>query len=283
MPWPNRELQHRAPVPPVSGLSPAAAGERVLRQPDGLGTGELLRPAGRARRDRVCWGKQNWQPWSAAEQRATRQRGGRVRPDLVLQVPAHRPGCGAGAAVAVHRRTSPCGPAGPSTPGCSTTAAPTSPTSPSPGCRLASSCWSAAPRRRNATRTTSAGTSRPDARATLVDVTSGYAVYGVMGPAVPGTALAGSSRSDLGDEAFPFGSSRESTSGTPRSGRPGSPTSGELGWELYVPAEFAVGVYQDLMTAGAGPRRRQRRLLRHRVDAAGEGLPRVRPRADPGL
>ena len=25
---------------------------------------------------------------------------------------------------------------------------------------------------------------------------------------------------------------------------------GELGWELYVPAEFAVGVYEDLMTAG---------------------------------
>jgi glycine cleavage system aminomethyltransferase T len=26
---------------------------------------------------------------------------------------------------------------------------------------------------------------------------------------------------------------------------------GELGWELYVPAEFAVGVYVDLLTAGA--------------------------------
>ena len=26
---------------------------------------------------------------------------------------------------------------------------------------------------------------------------------------------------------------------------------GELGWELYVPAEFAVGVYEDLMSAGA--------------------------------
>ena len=26
---------------------------------------------------------------------------------------------------------------------------------------------------------------------------------------------------------------------------------GELGWELYVPAEFAVGVYEDLMAAGA--------------------------------
>ncbi|MFZ0002749.1 MAG: hypothetical protein WAK76_24900, partial [Trebonia sp.] len=25
----------------------------------------------------------------------------------------------------------------------------------------------------------------------------------------------------------------------------------ELGWELYVPAEFAVGAYEDLMDAGA--------------------------------
>jgi glycine cleavage system aminomethyltransferase T len=27
---------------------------------------------------------------------------------------------------------------------------------------------------------------------------------------------------------------------------------GELGWELYIPAEFAVGVYEDLMDAGFG-------------------------------
>ncbi len=25
---------------------------------------------------------------------------------------------------------------------------------------------------------------------------------------------------------------------------------GELGWELYVPAEFAVGVYENLLAAG---------------------------------
>jgi glycine cleavage system aminomethyltransferase T len=38
----------------------------------------------------------------------------------------------------------------------------------------------------------------------------------------------------------------------PPFGRPGLRTSGKLGWELYVPAEFAVGVYEDLMTAGSG-------------------------------
>ena len=54
---------------------------------------------------------------------------------------------------------------------------------------------------------------------------------------------------------------------------------GELGWELMVPVADAVAVYD-----GAGGRRRgQRRLLRDRVAAAGEGLPRLRPRADARL
>ena len=55
------------------------------------------------------------------------------------------------------------------------------------------------------------------------------------------------SRSDLGDEAFPFGSSREIDLGyaTVRATR--ITYVGELGWELYVPAEFAVGAYEDLV------------------------------------
>jgi 4-methylaminobutanoate oxidase (formaldehyde-forming) len=59
------------------------------------------------------------------------------------------------------------------------------------------------------------------------------------------------SRSDLSDEAFPFGSSREIDLGyaTVRATR--ITYVGELGWELYVPAEFAVGAYEDLMNAGA--------------------------------
>ena len=58
-------------------------------------------------------------------------------------------------------------------------------------------------------------------------------------------------RADLSDEAFPFGTSREISLGysTVRATR--ITYVGELGWELYVPAEFAVGVYEDLMAAGA--------------------------------
>ncbi len=88
------------------------------------------------------------------------------------------------------------------------------------------------------------------ARAALADVTSGYAVYGVMGPRSR-ALLSRLSRADFGDAAFPFGSSREVDLGyaTVRATR--ISYVGELGWELYVPAEFAVGVYEDLVRVGA--------------------------------
>src|SRR5580692_2005778 len=88
------------------------------------------------------------------------------------------------------------------------------------------------------------------AHASLVDVTSAYAVYGVMGPRSR-DLLSRLSRADFGDEAFPFGTSREIDLGyaTVRATR--ITYVGELGWELYVPPDFAVGVYQDLFSAGA--------------------------------
>jgi heterotetrameric sarcosine oxidase gamma subunit len=89
------------------------------------------------------------------------------------------------------------------------------------------------------------------AHAALVDVTSTYAVYGVMGPRSR-DLLSRLSRADFSDEAFPFGTSREIDLryATVRATR--ITYVGELGWELYVPAEFAVGVFEDLTAAGAG-------------------------------
>jgi len=82
----------------------------------------------------------------------------------------------------------------------------------------------------------------------VVDLTSAYAVLGVMGPASR-TLLSRLTRADLDD--FPFATSREIDLGyaTVRATR--MTYVGELGWELYVPAEFAVGVHEDLMSAGA--------------------------------
>jgi heterotetrameric sarcosine oxidase gamma subunit len=90
----------------------------------------------------------------------------------------------------------------------------------------------------------------PGSRAAVVDVTSGYAVYGVMGPRSR-ALLSRLSRSDLSDAAFGFGTSALIDLGysTVRATR--ITYVGELGWELYVPAEFAAGVYEDLLAAGA--------------------------------
>jgi len=88
-----------------------------------------------------------------------------------------------------------------------------------------------------------------DRHVAVVDVTSSYAVYGVMGPRSR-DLLRAVSRADLSNEGFEFGSSREIDLGyaTVRATR--VTYVGELGWELYVPAEFAVGVYETLVAAG---------------------------------
>lgn len=82
----------------------------------------------------------------------------------------------------------------------------------------------------------------------VVDLTSSVAVLGVMGPRSR-ELLSRLSSADLA--AFPFGTSREIDLGhaTVRATR--ITYVGELGWELYVPTEFAVGVHADLLDAGA--------------------------------
>ncbi len=89
-----------------------------------------------------------------------------------------------------------------------------------------------------------------DARAVLTDVTSAHAVLGVMGPRA--RELVGRlTDDDLGTAAFPFGTAREIHLGyaTVRALR--ITYVGELGWELYVPTEFAAGVYDAVVAAGA--------------------------------
>ena len=85
--------------------------------------------------------------------------------------------------------------------------------------------------------------------ARLVDVTSAYAVLGVMGPRSR-ELLGALSSADFSDAGFPFGTSRLVDLGyfTVRATR--ITYVGELGWELYVPAEFAAGVFAALTAAG---------------------------------
>ena len=89
-----------------------------------------------------------------------------------------------------------------------------------------------------------------DEHVSVVDVSSSFAVFGVMGPRAR-DLLGRLTRADLSDPAFPFGTSREIDLGysTVRATR--ITYVGELGWELYVPCEFAVGVYEALFEAGS--------------------------------
>jgi glycine cleavage system T protein len=91
----------------------------------------------------------------------------------------------------------------------------------------------------------------PDgAHCVVTDVTSAYAVFGVMGP--NSRALMHSlSPNDLSNEAFPFATSQEIELGYGIIRASRITYVGELGWELYVPTEFAVHVFETVMETGA--------------------------------
>jgi 4-methylaminobutanoate oxidase (formaldehyde-forming) len=90
----------------------------------------------------------------------------------------------------------------------------------------------------------------PAVDARLIDVTSAYGVLSLMGPRAR-DVLTAVTEADLGNAAFPFGTWREiMIEGAPvRALR--VTYVGELGWELHVPSEAMLAVYQVLMAAGA--------------------------------
>ncbi len=84
----------------------------------------------------------------------------------------------------------------------------------------------------------------------VFDATTSLAVLAVMGPKSR-ELLQRVSTARLDNAAFPFGASRSIDIGyaTVRATR--ITYVGELGWELYVPVEFAVGVFEQIVAAGA--------------------------------
>ncbi|MGZ4671826.1 MAG: GcvT family protein [Ilumatobacteraceae bacterium] len=86
-------------------------------------------------------------------------------------------------------------------------------------------------------------------RAVVVDVSSGSAVFGVMGPNSR-RLLQPLTPSDLSNDAFPFGTSQVIDLGYARVRASRVTYVGELGWELYEPTEFATGVFDTLIEAG---------------------------------
>ncbi|MET3792810.1 GcvT family protein [Aquamicrobium terrae] len=87
------------------------------------------------------------------------------------------------------------------------------------------------------------------ANAVLTDVTSAYAVLALMGPNAR-AILSRITSADLSNAGFPFATVREIDVGYATAYANRMTYVGELGWELIVPSEFAVGVYEALQEAG---------------------------------
>ena len=248
IPWPNREMKTARPFrrSPVHHLLEAANANFGSR--NGWERANFFAPAGVDPAIGYTWGKPNWLPWSAAEQSTTRtavtvfdqtsfSKYLMVGPDAesVLQWL-----CTADVGVDVGRAvyTGMLNERG-------TYESDVTVTRTGADEYLIVSSAATTERDKDHIRRNLPA----DARASLVDVTSAYAVFGVMGPNSR-DLLATLTDAELSDEAFPFGTSRQISLGyaTVRATR--ITYVGELGWELYVPAEFAVGVYEDLMRVG---------------------------------
>jgi 4-methylaminobutanoate oxidase (formaldehyde-forming) len=248
VPWPNRELAsarpfRRSPAYHLLERAGACFGSKM-----GWERANFFAPPGEDPVVEYGWGKQNWQPWSGAEQRAARTAVALFDQTSFSKYLVTGPDaeealqwlCTADVAVAPGRTVYT-----PMLNAHGTYEADITVTRLSAEeFLLVSSAASTERDLDHIRRRQPAGL-----RASVVDVTSQYAVYGVMGPRSR-DLLTRLTRGDLGEEAFPFGTSRDIDLGyaTVRATR--LTYVGELGWELYVPAEFAVGAYQDLTAAG---------------------------------
>ena len=247
IPWPNREFDTARPFrrSAVHGLVSergASFGSKM-----GWERPNFFAPAGQEPTIDYSWGFQNWKPWVDAEQRATREGVALFDETSFGKLLVQGPDapyllqwlCTADVAVPVGRTvyTGVLNSRGTYEADVTVT-------------RLAEDeyLW-----------VTSAGSPvrdrdwirrhAGDSRVEVADVSGAYTVLAVMGPRSR-DLLQSLSRSDLSDAAFPFGDSREIDLGfaTVRATR--LTYVGELGWELYVPAEFAVGVFELLEGAG---------------------------------
>jgi glycine cleavage system T protein len=83
----------------------------------------------------------------------------------------------------------------------------------------------------------------------LADVTSQWACFGVWGPRAR-DLLAPLTPQDLGKAAFPYMALRETTIGNVPVRMLRVTYVGELGWEIYCPTEYGLGLWRALWEAG---------------------------------
>ncbi len=89
----------------------------------------------------------------------------------------------------------------------------------------------------------------PEAHAFVTDVTSGYAMINVQGPKSR-QLLSRVTNTDLSNEAFPYMTMKEIDIHYARAMAYRITYLGELGYELYIPTEFAPSIFDLLVEAG---------------------------------
>jgi len=88
-----------------------------------------------------------------------------------------------------------------------------------------------------------------DARAAITDVTHAYAMLAIMGPKSR-NLLQALSPADLSNEAFPYGTAKEIDVAYARPWAMRMSYVGELGWELYIPTNFALAAFDTIFEEG---------------------------------
>ena len=91
---------------------------------------------------------------------------------------------------------------------------------------------------------------RMDEMVSIIDVGSGWATLGVMGPGSR-AVMAALTRTPLDAGSFPFGTVRRIELGRATAWAARVSYVGELGWELHVTTEWARTAYTDILEAGA--------------------------------
>ena len=83
------------------------------------------------------------------------------------------------------------------------------------------------------------------------DLTAGIQMLGLMGPKSRALLQKAAPHTDFSNEAFPVGTSQIVEIGYAQVRASRITYVGELGWELYIPGEFALHVFEQLRDAGA--------------------------------
>ena len=249
IPWPNRELESARPFRRSAVHDRLAAAGACFGSKMGWERPNFFAPAGTSTALQYSWGRQNWHTWCAAEQRAARTEVAVFDQTsfgkLLITGPdverALQWVCAADVAVPPGRTvyTGMLNRRGGFEADVTLTRLDET------SYLLVTGAGSVLRDQEHLRRTMPHGD-----RVAVIDVTSAYAVLGVMGPRSR-ELLQALSGSDLSDAGFPFGTSREIDLGHASVRATRITYVGELGWELYIPTEFAAGVFELLSEAGA--------------------------------